>query len=479
MFHAESIQDELNRTAKLFIDGGEAATIEEAYDILHSYRLNVRVGPDVADSPTLQAAFLTIVNTARRCFLGGVEVSGCPDADLRIPLSECRTLKEAIVELKGAIVDNDATSTRPQILIGDAAASTSSEFAVRSTFHGWIGGVAPIADAIRLAESQEFTPAGVLAGSLAVSEAFQFVRGKNPMAGRRSVGLSLWQPSFATDWMKATDSGPDLEILPSRLWLIGLGHLGQAYLWTLGFLPYASPEEVTMFLQDTDRLTTANDSTSPLTSRGSVGRFKTRAMAEWCEARGFNAQIVERLFADNFKIGADEPSIALCGVDNALARASLEDAGFTSVIEAGLGRGTEEFLAFQIHNFPGAKPAREIWDSRTAETVAPSTDTAAYQDLGERGMDQCGLTMLANRSVSASFVGTFASTLVIAEVLRMLAGGLAYDVIDGTLRRPESTDAITSKNVRPPFNPGITPALRMSRIEEVRTEEVDEVSVEV
>ena len=26
-----------------------------------------------------------------------------------------------------------------------------------------------------------------------------------------------------------------------RLWLIGLGHLGQAYLWALGLLPYLEP----------------------------------------------------------------------------------------------------------------------------------------------------------------------------------------------------------------------------------------------
>ena len=36
--------------------------------------------------------------------------------------------------------------------------------------------------------------------------------------------------------------------LPSRLWLIGLGHLGQTYMWGLGLLPYSNPEVTPLFL---------------------------------------------------------------------------------------------------------------------------------------------------------------------------------------------------------------------------------------
>jgi hypothetical protein len=478
MFQTETIQDELSRTAKMLLDGGDAVTIEDAYAILGTFRLSVRVGDDVAGSATLQAALLTIVNTARRCFLGGVKVVGCRDADLLVHVNGCRTLRQAIIELQGEVSDDSGTSD-PQIVIGDAETSTSSDFAMRATFEGWVGGVAPKTDQIRLRELQEFTPSGVLAGSLAVSEAFQFVRGKNPFAGRRSVGLSLWEPHSRGDWTAATDFGPELEILPSSLWLIGLGHLGQAYLWTLGLLPYANPGEVMLYLQDTDRLTTANDSTSPLTNEALVGRYKTRAMAEWCEARGFQTRIVERPFADNFRVAGDEPMMSLCGVDNALARASLEDAGFARVIEAGLGHGTEEYLAFQVHSFPGPKPAREIWRAGAVLPVKDaSTDAEAYRDLEGRGMDQCGLTMLANRSVGASFVGTFTSTLVIGDILRMLVGGAAFGVIDGTLRRPEATDAIPSDIAPPVFNPGITLARPKRSIAEIPVDDLEEMLVE-
>lgn len=468
MFNIENLADELSRTAKLFVDAGDVQSIEEAYELLGRYRLGVRVGDDIAFSPTLQAALLTIVNTARRCFLGGVEVAGCPDAELLIHWNGCRTIAEAVADLKGILVDT-ANTDAPEIVLGNAVPSTSSVNVLRATFDGWIGGVAPAADNIRLGEIQEFTPSGVLAGSLAVSELFQFVRGKNAMAGKRSVGLSLWNPNGKSDWTILTDKGPELEYLPSRLWLIGLGHLGQAYLWTFGMLPFANPEEVTIVLQDTDILSKANDSTSPLTSTNLVDRHKTRAMADWCEACGFKTRIVERLFADDFKVAADEPLVALCGVDNAMARAALEKVGFTRVIEAGLGRGTEEYLAFQMHHFPASKPARDIWRAKRAN-ASPPPDLAAYTDLADRGLDDCGLTMLANRAVGASFVGTFVSTLVIAEVLRMLSGGASFDVIDGTLRTPESIEPIEKVAKLSPFNPGITsakPVLRKEFVEDL------------
>jgi hypothetical protein len=40
--------------------------------------------------------------------------------------------------------------------------------------------------------------------------------------------------------------------------LLGLGHLGQAYAWTLGMLPYARPGEVQLGLVDFDRIIGAN-----------------------------------------------------------------------------------------------------------------------------------------------------------------------------------------------------------------------------
>ena len=449
--------DQLHRLVKLALDTGEAASLEEAQRLFGEYRLGIVVGSSVAHSATLQAAVLTAVNTGRRCFLGGVSVEGTLDVPLLVSWGRCRTLRDAVEDLQG--VNTALAPGIPRIVIGEASKSSGdAEFAVRATFDGWCGGVVPLDFGRSLSESQECVPAGVLAGALGVSEAFQYVRGGNAVAGRRDVGMSLWQPEAETNWLATGEQGPKLERLPASAWIIGLGHLGQAFLWTLGLLPYASPEDVSLVLQDFDELVEANDSTSLLTTRANLGMKKTRAMALWCEARGFRTSIVERRFADNFRIAGDEPSVALCGVDNALARSNLEDVGFGRIIEAGLGAGTQEYLAFQMHTFPACRAARCRWETDVHHSNGNTiTDNPAYRALAQDGVDDCGITTLAGRTVGASFVGAVTAAVVVAELMRMAVGGHRYEVLDGSLRSLDLRQAVLGAD-GVPFNPGTTPA---------------------
>ena len=449
--------DQLHRHIKLALDTGEVASIEEAQRLFRSYRLGIVVGGDVAYSATLQAAVLTAVNTGRRSFLGGVRVDGAVDVPLLVPWGRCHTLREAILDLQGVMAD--CASGVPKIVIGDELNSPAdAEFAVRATFDGWCGGVVPLDQGIRLPEQQECIPAGVLAGALGVSEAFQFVRGDNALAGRRDVGMSLWQPDKSISWLTTSELGPAIERLPASVWLIGLGHLGQAFLWTLGLLPYASPEDVELVLQDFDELVEANDSTSLLTTRTLLGEKKTRAMAAWCESRGFRTSIVERRFADDFRVSGNEPRVALCGVDNAPTRADLEDVGFERIIESGLGAGTQEYLAFQTHTLPARRSARHRWGAPDHQANQDHVaDNPAYRELVQHGLDECGITTLAGRTVGASFVGTTAAALVISELMRMAIGGDQYEIVDGSLRSLELRQAVMYPDAAP-FNPGTTSA---------------------
>ncbi len=447
--------NELHRHLKLALDTGETASLEEAQRLFDSYRLGVVVGSSVVHSATMQAAVLTAVNTGRRSFLGGVCVEGTLDVPLLVPWGRCRTLGEAVVDLQGVVAD--CAPGVPRIVIGGESLSpVDAEFAVRATFDGWCGGVTPLDHGLRLPERQECVPAGVLAGALGVSEAFQFIRGDSAVAGRRDVGLSLWQPDKDINWLASGELGPELERLPSSAWLIGLGHLGQAFLWTLGLLPYRFPEEVSLVLQDFDELVEANDSTSLLTTRAKLGMKKTRAMALWCESRGFRISIVERRFANDFRVSGDEPRVALCGVDNAAARADLEDVGFDRVIEAGLGAGTQEYLAFQVHTLPAQRPARHRWGAQGHQLDEDAVeDRPAYRALAQYGLDDCGITTLAGRTVGASFVGAVTAAVVVAEFIRMGLGAHRYEVVDGSLRSLELRQAVVCAD-EAPFNPGTT-----------------------
>lgn len=451
---AGALGDRLNRVAKILVDEGQALTLEEAERLLEGYAVTLEIGSDVARSPTLQAAVLTAVNAGRRCLLGGVRVTGTVDAKLLIPWRDCETLREAAEDLRGEIVPTAVPGT-PRVIVGDVGEiRDDGDIAVRTTFDGWSGGVVPLDTDKRLPERTEFVPAGVLAGALAVSEVFQSLRG-NVFAGRREVGLSLWRPEQSPVWLSGAEPGPALERLPSRLWIIGLGHLGQAFLWTLGLLPYANPRELELVLQDHDVLVEANGSTSLLTTQELVGEKKARAMARWCEDRGFRTTITERRFAADFAVKGDEPPVALCGVDNALARADLEGPGFGRVLEAGLGKGTREYLDFQVHTFPARKSAKERWGGTAQEELADGLlDKPAYKTLAAEGLDECGLTTLAGRTVGAPFVGAATSAIIVAELLRMVLGDRSYEAIDGTLRSLDEPHIVPSKAVGEPFNPG-------------------------
>ena len=446
----------LHRSIKLALDSGEASSYEMAHQIFSQYQVALEIGPNVAQSATLQAAVLTVVNVARRCFLGGVNVSGYTDFPLTTPGWRGERLSTAIAR-HGGLFTSSTPSNVPRIIIGNELPGViRSGIAIRGTFDGWLAAVAPLGAGLQLPESQECPLAGVLIGGLAVTEAFLHVRGQ-ANAGRRIVKFNLWSPEALSMARMLSDLGPGLERLPSKLWMIGLGHLGQAVLWTLGFLPYERPYEMAIVLQDYEELVEANASTGLLTFANNLGQMKTRAMAMWCEQRGFSTRIVERPFAENFRIDPDEPQVAVCGVDNAEARAALEGVGFQRIVEAGLGHGIDDYLAFQVHIFPAEKTARIRWKSGGASrSLNNGPIPPAYRRMLEEGLDECGVTLLSGRAVGAPFVGTVVATFIVAELVRLAYGGHRYEVIDGDLRNLAKRQVITTREATLPFNPGIT-----------------------
>jgi hypothetical protein len=441
--------DTLHRGVKMALDNGEADSVEAAYAMFATYRMAIGLGAGAGHSAAVQAALLTLVNCGRRALLGGIEVLGDVQVPLLVDLPGLgETLRDAVVALGGTLRAEPSPQT-PLAWLGDGAPAA----ALQVTFGDWRGGVFVASEGERLPEGASDIPAAVLAGALAVAEVFQRLRG-NPMAGDRDVGLSLWDPS--APWRSG--SGPAAWVAPSKLWVLGLGHLGQAFLWTLGLLQFERPAEVELTLQDFDRLAVANDSTSVLTCAEMVGRLKTREMATWAEARGFRTRLVERRFAGDIALAEDDPRILFCGVDNAEARATLENPHFDLVIDAGLGAGPREYLAMRLHAFPGKVTARTRWgeasSTRTADAKAVAT-AAAYQDLADRGLDDCGLLEIASRTVGVPFVGVIAATLALMEIVRRLNHGPSLDVIDLTLRDVGVRQGVEGRVLKR-FNPGYT-----------------------
>jgi hypothetical protein len=243
--------------------------------------------------------------------------------------------------------------------------------------------------------------------------------------------MSLWDPRERQSCSAAVDAPRQ-----DSLWLVGLGHLGQAYGWTLGFM---EPGSASLVLQDFDVVTTSTLSTSLLSTQEDVGRRKTRVVASWMEARGYKTAIMERRFDEAQRTGADEPTVALFGVDNPAARRVIEGTGFRLAIDAGLGAGFRDFRAIRMRTFPGPSSAAALW----AAPVQPTTaDLApAYKQLLQDGADPCGVTTLATRSVGAPFVGCMAAGYVVAERVRRQLGATGLGFVDFNLRDPQRIEA--------------------------------------
>lgn len=442
--------DSLHRLVKQAIDSAAVATVAEAVALFQSFRLAITFMPDDPANPVEQATLLTAVALGQRVFLGGVSVIGALETPVSTPLPLGPTLGDAVKALGGEI---GGGSGAPMVVIGPRLERRDS-FAIRTVSAGWRGGIIPAHADLAPGAGPANPLAGMLAAALAINESFLYVSGTKA-AGRSPVGLSLWRPSRDVDWLAADSSEPALTYLPSQLWLIGLGHLGQAYLWALGILPFAAPANVTLVLQDVDAITASTESTSILTDATLIGVKKTRAMAAWAERRGFQTSIQERLFDADFRRRPDEPAVALCGLDNAAGRRALDQVGFDMIVEAGLGRGHRDFRTMRLHTLPGARPTTEMWKVATAGEKVE--DRPAYAKLFADGvLDRCGMTLLAGKAVGAPFVGAVAATLALSEILRLLHGGSVNRLIDLDLLGVEHRAIVPADGAFAAFNPGYT-----------------------
>jgi hypothetical protein len=421
----------LSRISKLFLDRDQT-TLEEALARRQRHAVTLRCGPDVGHSYTLQLAVLTAANVASRCFPNAVRAalpSSLADAPLLLWPSPLQTFGQAVAATLGSSAVVDLGKAGPEtraVIFGDVPPNDAS---LRVTFDGWIAKVGPSTAVPRLPEREYCSLAGILGASLAISELFLSFAEMSIEAGRRAVGLSLWRPDLEVS--DALALGVQVEFLPRELWTLGLGHLGNAYLWSLGTLPYANPSEVEMFLNDFDKIEAENAETGILFETRNIHSYKTRACSDWLRRCGFQTRLVERRFDSNFRCRVDEPKLAFCGFDQNAARRDLATAEFLRVIESGLGGTPSNFDTISLHTLPNPRKPEELWPELTAGEAAKRAENQqrvantnpAYSRLGS---DECGRAELAGKSVAVPFVGATAGTMVTAEIIRLLHAGPRY-----------------------------------------------------
>ena len=448
-------RDRLHRTAKIALDLGLVADVDSARPYLEKLVLQLHVGPHLDKDLAAQAALLTAVNAGHRAMLGGVRVMIEDDPKLTLPWAQGQDLSTAISMYGGRVVDSHSPK-HPVVVIGEPQRHKHAEVQLLVCCSGWSGGVT---EASEPGERQAMPLAGVVAGALAVSEIFQNLLGSRTAAGR-DVGLSLWRPDLP--WQSIDAAGPSLQYLPSTMWLLGLGHLGQANAWSFGCLPYDQPDELDVYLVDFDTIVEANHATGLLTNASDIGELKTRVVASELEQLGHHTHLIERRFGNDLTPDNDEPQLALAGFDKIEPRRALGDK-FGRVVDAGLGAGPTDYLDILLHAFPSQLTPEEAFPTRPAQDPVL---TPAYEDEIRRrtehgvepGTARCGVLELAGATAAAAFVGAVAGALSVADPLRFLHGGTQYETLNVDLRSPNDAIVPPAPTPQPPFNPGFTNA---------------------
>jgi hypothetical protein len=340
----------------------------------------------------------------------------------------------------------------PTIAIGDVVVPLNA-IRLQVSWDGWVAAVGT--DGTRLRESGGMPLAPAAAAALAVNEAFGYLRG-TPDHGLRSRHLSLWRPEASTLEAALAENGPDLRHLPDGAWFVGLGHLGQAYAWCWRLLPFPDPAACTIFLQDAQQVSKANESTGVLVGRDDLGKLKTRLVDTVLAQAGFSTRLIERNLLSGQTLAADEPRLAIIGVDDIAPRRLISSVGWALAVDVGLGSGPTDFTSIAVKSFSPADDSAQVtaWGHAPQDPGERALRAKAYQDALNSHADPCGIVMLAGRAAAASFIGVLAACLAIAEPLRYLHGSetsisLAYDAARPRApRQARRADALRLTSIR-------------------------------
>jgi hypothetical protein len=398
-----------SRIAKALTDRANgSASFAAAEERLNRVRVAIVLLPDQAVTEAGQAAALTAINTSSKCF-GNVTLVGDRQLALLRGLPIGETVGAAATTLGAVITPTVPPDTTHTIVIGNNSVPAAETF-VRCWWNGWTAGIVPAWDDRGVGASGN-PLAGVFSGALAVREVFGTVLGY-PRCGSRVSIASLWEPGVDPE---TADAGPQTAYLSPRLWFIGLGHLGQGVLWSLGLLPVGGFEAV---LQDDQKAGAENEATGLLTKGDDVGRRKARVAAMWLDRPGWSTRLIERRHYGDIPLLDDDPSVVITSLDEPDARILIANTGFDFLIDAGIGHGPVDFEALQIRVLEKGVDPTMFWSSpESPKNVDKLMDHDAYRAHEES--DRCGALIIANASIAVPFVGAAVGALTIAQAIRL------------------------------------------------------------
>jgi molybdopterin/thiamine biosynthesis adenylyltransferase len=409
----------------------------EANKMMTSSKVWLIANNTIIQSLPEQMAFLTAVNIAKRVFLGGV-FCVLPEFVPNLLVLKSDNFKDLVIKYGGSLTNDSPDANAMKILFGVECYDDNCAEVVAE---GWRGGVNFINQerVIFVKSNNPISLGPVAAASLACYFAFYKIYKLVDLELGINNGVSLWNINSGTEWYKDSNDGPRNLYMPRKIWALGLGHLGQAYLWTCGLMPIKEPSNVLFLLQDNDIVENENIGSQVLCNESNIGFPKTRACLKFLEDLDFKTQIVEKRFLAG---NSEEEWIKvfpflLNGVDNAQTRKNINKNNLKLFLDGATNGSLSLFDSFTLKNVSNIeKDSDSIWPvNETAEKVL-------HRNLYDRynKENKCGI--LTNIGISVPFVGLFAATFVIAELLRSLNQGIIYSIVSFRMRDLSSMEAI-------------------------------------
>ena len=422
-----------NRTA-ITIAEKHDIDIKDALNKMEKSSISLIANQNIKDSEEMQVAFLTALNISKRVFLGGIYCELPKDCPNRLKL-KANSFKE-LVKSYGGLFEENSSQKSVKLLFGIAPYSSNEIEVVHS---GWRGGINFCnQERIILNNSSSKVMLGAIASaSIACYIAFNKIFSVVENLLDVNTGISLWDLNAKDKWHEL--DGPETINLPRNIWTLGLGHLGQAYLWTLGFLPYSQPQKTIVLLEDHDIVAIENIGSQILSSICDIDSPKTRPCSSFLESLGFKTQIIEKKFeeSDQNQEWRKNYPFLINGVDNVATRKSIQAEQLELFLDGATNGGLQLFDSFTLKNVRYLKKnSNIIWNNDIQDNVI------IHKNLYDRYQKSHNCGELTNIGVSTPFVGVFGAVINISELLRALNKGIRYTIVTLQLRDLKNIEAI-------------------------------------
>ena len=228
--------------------------LDVAFDQMTNAVIWLIADESIKTSYSKQLSYLTTTNIANRVFLGGVKCVLPTETPNLLPIRS-DSLNILVKHYGGLITEKDCREVDVKVLFG---VECFDDNCIEAVGVGWRGGVNFYKQKrLVFEETRSIVSLGpIVAASIACYYAFckTFKILDNEI--ELNTGISLWNLNSGENWFKRENEGPHELNMPRNIWALGLGHLGQAYLWTLGLMPFKNPEKSLLLLQDADVIDT-------------------------------------------------------------------------------------------------------------------------------------------------------------------------------------------------------------------------------